>query len=138
MSSIATLYVVKAADLPDFVARGVEVEEEYFWAGENLLFLIDHLWQTKGISLFSVAHHDLEVALNTDSASATIIVGPEHRPLLGRLHPSNHDLAELRHALVLRGVPPREAGPAAVDGLTLLYNELLSLPDDSVLVIHVS
>ncbi len=125
-------------DLPHFAERGVEVDEEYFWAGENLLFLIDHLWQVKGMSLFSVAHQALERRLNADESSATIIVGQEHRPLLDRLDPSNHDLAELRQALVYRGVSPREAGPAAVDGLTLLHDQLLALPDDSVLVIHVS
>ncbi|WP_117209287.1 hypothetical protein [Allorhizocola rhizosphaerae] len=131
------LLLVHAADLPQLKPYE-ELEDEYFWAGENLLFVIDYLWREKGISLFSIAHHDLERRLNdANPSSATIIVGPEHKPLLDKLHPSNHDPADLRRALIYRGVSPREAGPAAVDGLKLLYDQLLALPDDSVFVIHV-
>lgn len=138
MAPVASLYVVNVANISAYSERGQEIEDAYFWSGSNLLFLIHYLWQERGISLFSVAYHDLERRLNHDGESATIIISAEHKPLLEQLHPSNHDVAELRRALIARGVASPEAAVSAVDGLTLLHEQLSALPDDCALVIHVS
>ncbi|HZM80450.1 MAG TPA: hypothetical protein VFC19_32335 [Candidatus Limnocylindrales bacterium] len=151
MPSIASLFVVAVADLPSIVAAGSdgllealegygrEIEDAYFWSGDNLLVMVQHLWRSKGISLFSVAHQRLERSLNGDSASAAVlIIGAEHKELLPKLDPSTHDLASLTAGLVAWGVPPTEARIAVRDGLALLHHQIAALPDGSVLVIHVA
>lgn len=154
MPSIASLFVVAVADLPLIVTEssdgsdglydalerhGHEVEDAYFWAGDNLLVMIQHLWRGKGISLFSVAHQREERSLNGDSgAAAVLIIGAEHKELLPKLDPSTHDLASLTAGLVAWGVPPAEARIAVKDGLALLHHQIAALQDDTVLVVHVA
>lgn len=149
MSSTASLYVIRLADLPIVVAAGPdgafealqecghEIEDAYFWSGHNLLFVIQHLWRSKGISLFSVAHQAEENLLNDDSGNAVIIVGAEHKPLLPQLDPSTHDPHDLVVGLAAWGVSAAEATLAVTDALTLLHEQITHLPDDHVLIIHV-
>lgn len=151
MPSIASLFVVSVADLPSVVAaraegvfealerHGHEIEDAYFWPGDNLLVMIQHLWRSKGISLFSVAHQREERSLNDDSgAAAVLIIGAEHRQLLPKLDPSTHDPTLLISGLVAWGVAPAQARLAVRDGLALLHHQLATLPDDAVLVVHVA
>lgn len=151
MPSTAALYLVALADLPSIVAAGPqgmpetlerhghEIEDAYFWSGDNLLVMIQHLWRTKGISLFSVAHQREERALNGDSGTAAVlIIGAEHKELLPKLDPSTHDTSSLVASLVAWGVAPAEARIAVRDGLALLHHQIATLPDDSVLVVHVA
>jgi hypothetical protein len=158
MPSIASLFVVAVADLPSVVAAGIsggsdavfdalerygrEIEDAYFWSGDNLLVMIQHLWRSKGISLFSVAHHREERSLNGDSdgdgPAAVLIIGAEHKQLLPKLDPVTHDFAPLTAGLVAWGVAPAEARLAVRDGLALLHDQIAALPDDAVLVLHVA
>jgi hypothetical protein len=151
MPTIASLFVVAVTDLPSLVAAGPaglpdaleqhghEIEDAYFWSGDNLLVMIQHLWRSKGISLFSVAYQREERALNGESGTAAVlIIGPEHKALLPKLDPSIHDLASLTAGLVAWGVPPAEARIAVKDGLALLHHQIAALPDESVLVVHVA
>lgn len=154
MPSIASLFVVAVTDLPLIVREssdgsgdlynalerhGHEVEDAYFWAGQNLLVMIQHLWRSKGISLFSVGHQREERLLNGDSGTAAVlIIGPEHKELLPKLDPSTHDLSSLTAGLVAWGVAPAEARIAVKDGLALLHQQIATLEDDTVLVVHVA
>jgi len=155
MPSVASLFVVAVADLSSIVAAagtsgsggvfdaleryGREIEDAYFWAGDNLLVMIQHLWRGKGISLFSVAHQREERSLNGDSETAAVlIIGAEHKQLLPKLDPVTHDLAPLTAGLVAWGVPPAEARLAVRDGLALLHDQIAALPEDAVLVLHVA
>jgi hypothetical protein len=150
MPSVASLFVVARADLPSIVAagpdglldileqHGQEVEDAYFWSGDNLLVMIQHLWRSKGISLFSVAHQREERSLNGDSATAAVlIIGSEHKELLPKLDPSTHDLTSLTAGLVAWGVAPAEARLAVRDGLALLHQQIATLENESLLIIHV-
>jgi len=151
MPTIASLFVVPVNDLPAIVAAGSdglletlerhgrEIEDAYFWSGDNLLVMIQHLWRSKGISLFSVAHQREERSLNDESGTkAVLIIGAEHKELLPKLDPSTHDLASLTAGLVAWGVAPTEARVAVRDGLALLHQQIATLPDASVLVLHVA
>lgn len=151
MPSIASLFVVPVHHLPLIVSAGTEglydaleqhgqeVEDAYFWAGDNLLVMIQHLWRSKKISLFSVAHQREERSLNGDSSTAAVlIIGPEHKELLPQLDPSTHDLTSLTAGLVAWGVTPAEARIAVRDGLALLHQQIAILPEDSVLIVHVA
>jgi hypothetical protein len=151
MPSVASLFVVSVADLPLIVTAGPsglydalerhghEVEDAYFWAGHNLLVMIQHLWRSKKISLFSVAHQREERALNGDTDSAAVlIIGSEHKELLPQLELSTHDLSSLTAGLVAWGVKPAEARIAVRDGLALLRHQIAALSDDAVLVVHVA
>lgn len=148
--SIASLFVVPVAELPRVVAagpdsvleslerHGLEIEDAYFWSGNNLLVMIQHLWRSQKISLFSVARQREERALNgEDSRAAVLIIGPEHKPLLPQIDPATFDLAPVVAGLVAWGVAPAEAQLSVRDGLTLLHHHIAALPDDSVLIIHV-
>jgi hypothetical protein len=164
MRSIASVYLVPVAALPavaEAVAQagtraevraearaagllealdryGREIEDAYFWSGENLLLVIQYLWRANGISLFSTAYQRFERALNPDDQTgAVLIMGAEHKPLLPRIDPSNHDMSGLTKALAAWGVPPAEARLAATDALALLHEQLAALPEEAVLVIHV-
>jgi hypothetical protein len=151
MPSVASLFVVRVADLPLIVAAGSdgvydalerhgrEIEDAYFWNGHNLLVMIQHLWRSKKISLFSAAHQREERALNGDSdTAAVLIIGAEHKQLLPQLDPSTHDLTSLTAGLVAWGVKPAEARIAVQDGLSLLHQQIAALPEDALLFLHVA
>jgi hypothetical protein len=151
MPSIASLFLVAVADLPLIVATGPddvfealerhghEIEDAYFWSGDNLLVMIQHLWRAQGISLFSTAHQREERSLNGDSGPpAVLIIGAEHKELLPKLDPSTQDQASLVAGLVAWGVAPAEARIAVRDGLALLHQQISTLPEDTLLILHVA
>jgi hypothetical protein len=149
MSPVASIFVVDAADLPAIAAagpggaikalrsRGQELEDEYFWSGDNLLMIIQSLWRIRKISLFSVTHQRVERALDGGEASAVIIVGPEHKPLLPKLDPSTYDGADLVKALVAWGVSRTEALASVRDALAMLHQRVGELEEGQALAIHV-
>ncbi len=149
MSSVATLHLLRTPDLPTVVAAGpsgllailrdigAEADDEYFWPGEHLLFVIQQLWHRDQVSFFSSLYPHEERALN-DDARVTFLIGEEHRELLPRLQPSLQDSSELAKGLVARGVRSAEARLAARDAVTLLCEQIAALPPGCLLVLHVA
>jgi hypothetical protein len=146
---LAQLFLIRLTDLPTVAAAGPagvvtalrqvghEFEDAYFWPGHDLLFTVQHLWQAKGVSLFSLVHQEEERLLTDERTGVTIIIGPEHKALLPKLNPALHDPQEFVAALVGWGVAAAEATLAAPDALELLYEQISVMPDDCLLVIHV-
>lgn len=149
MSTVACFYVVGTADVPALAAAGPaglatalragwqEIDDEFFWPGEHLLFVIEQLWHADRISLFSAAFPQEERMLNDDSR-VTFLVGAEHKELLPMLVPSIQDSSPLTMGLVAKGVRPAEARLASRDAVTLLYQQIDAIQHGEVLVIHVS
>jgi hypothetical protein len=138
MSSIASVYIAKQADLPEIAAAGLEhlgelaqeVEDAYDWSGRVLYFLIESL-EEQGISLSSAEFGDVEEALEA------FVIGPDRKVLLPQLDPDANDPAEVRAWLADWDMDFEEAGEAGIDALTMLHEQISALPDDSVLIVHI-
>jgi hypothetical protein len=136
MSSVASVYVAKQADLPEITAAGpvslVElarrVEDAYDWSGRVLYFLIESL-EEQGIQLSSAEFGDVEEALEA------FVIGPDRKELLPRLDPEANDPEEVRAWLADWDMEFDEAGEAGIDALAMLHEQISTLPDDSVLIV---
>jgi hypothetical protein len=139
MSSIASVYVAKQADLPEIAAAGLErlgelareVEDAYDWSGRVLYFLIESL-EEQGIQLSSAEFGDVEEALEA------FVIGPDRKVVLPQLDPEANDPDEIRAWLADWDMDFEEAGEAGIDALTLLHEQISALPDDSVLIVHIT
>lgn len=138
MSSIASVYIAKQADLPRIAAAGLEqlgelareVEDAYDWSGRVLYFLIESL-EEQGISLSSAEFGDVEEALEA------FVIGPDRKVLLPQLDPEANDPEEVRGWLADWDLDFEEAGEAGIEALTMLHEQISALPDDSVLIVHI-
>ena len=139
MSTIASVYVAKQADLPAIAAAGPErlsetaqeVQDAYEWSGRVLYFLIESL-EEQGIQLSSAEFGDVEEALEA------FVIGPDRKVLLPRLDPDANDPAEVREWLADWDMEFEDAGEAGIDALTMLHEQISALPDDSVLIVHIA
>jgi hypothetical protein len=138
MSSIASVYVAKQADLPEIAAAGLErlvelareVEDAYDGSGRVLYFLIESL-EEQGIQLSSAEFGEVEEALES------FVIGPDRKVLLPRLDPGANDPDEVRAWLADWDLDFEEAGEAGIDALSMLHEQISALPDDSVLIVHI-
>ncbi|HZM77608.1 MAG TPA: hypothetical protein VFC19_17965 [Candidatus Limnocylindrales bacterium] len=139
MSSIASVYIAKQADLPEIAAAGLgrlgelatQVEDAFDWSGRVLYFLIESL-EEQGIQLSSAEFGDVEEALEA------FVIGPDRKVLLPQLDPEANDPAEIRAWLADWDMDFEEAGDAGFDALTMLHEQISALPDDSVLIVHIT
>ena len=141
MSTVASVYVVKSADLPGILEGGVEklyealpeqaeeLEDAFLWSGWVLYWVLDYLSQ-EGVDLAS-ARFDVP-----EDAIGMTIVEPAAKALLPRLDPLTHKPTTLRAALARRGTKFDEVELAAFDALSMLYDAIEALPEDCVLVIE--
>lgn len=138
MSSIASVYVAKQADLPEIVAGGPErlgelareVEDAYDWSGRVLYFLIESL-EEQGIRLSSTEFGEVEEALEA------FVIGPDRKVLLPRLDPDANDPQEVREWLADWDMDFEEAADAGMDALVMLHEQISALPGDSVLIVRI-
>ena len=138
MSSVASIYVAKQADLPEISAAGLEglhelareVEDAYDWSGRVLYFLIESL-EEQGIQLSSAEFGDVEEALEA------FVIGPDRKVLLPQLDPEANSPEEVRGWLADWDLEFEEAGEAGIDALAMLHEQISALPDDSVLIVHI-
>jgi hypothetical protein len=138
MSSVASVYVAKQADLPEITAGGVaclpelaqEVPDAYEWSGRVLYFLIESL-EEQGMRLSSAEFGEVEEALEA------FVIGPDRKELLPRLDPEANDREEVRAWLADWEMDFDEAGEAGIDALAMLHEQISALPGDSVLIVHI-
>jgi hypothetical protein len=148
VSSIASLHVLKAGDLPAVVSAagsgrageavrrlGRRYGEEYGWSGYVMLNVVDSL-DALDMSLESPALRAASDAINQDHDHTTLI-SSDARAFLDRLDPVAYEPGELLDGPVELGLDDEEAHDAMGQTLSLLRDAIAGLSDDEVLVLHV-
>ncbi|MEU4625192.1 hypothetical protein AB0G04_35115 [Actinoplanes sp. NPDC023801] len=148
MSSIASLYIVKASDLPAIVNAagsasaqevvhqfGEEIGEEYGWSGYVMLNVLESL-ETLNVQLESPGLHQASGAINADH-DFTLLITSDAKALLGRLDPTAYEAADLLDGLIELELDDEEARYAMEETLSLLRDSIARLSDDEVLLLQI-
>lgn len=138
MSTIASVYLVNAADVSAMAEAGQEwlwdnaeeIEDAYLWSGVALLYVMESL-RRRGVVLTSPQYEDAAKALGVE------ILGPDRREILPQLDAAAYGADELRSLITSWGMHFEEANMAADDALGMLHEQVTALPADSVLVVHI-
>ncbi|GIE33702.1 hypothetical protein Ait01nite_067470 [Actinoplanes italicus] len=147
MSAIASLHIVKAADLPEIVGaagEGLAYEaidrvgrangDDYAWSGHVMLNVLTSLDELD-IMLASPSLQEASDAINADYDGVTLI-DSSAKAFLDRLEPAAYRPADLVDLAEL-GLDDEETGYAMEDTLTLLRDTIAGLADDEVLLLHI-
>jgi hypothetical protein len=147
VSAIASLHIVKAADLPELVSAageglardvrdrvGRETGDDYAWSGYVMLNVLTSLDELD-IALASPSLQEASDAINAGYDDVTLIDSGA-KAFLDRLDPATYQPADLVDLADL-GLDDEETGYAMEDTLTLLRDTIAGLADDEVLLLHI-
>ncbi|MEU8664452.1 hypothetical protein [Actinoplanes philippinensis] len=148
MSSIASLYIVKADDLPAILDAvdaeltweaveqyGAEPDEDYHWSGNVMSSVLDNL-AARDVILESSRLREAAETINRD-LDYTILIDGEAKGLLDRLDPAGYEPGALVAGTVALRLDGEEARHATDDTLSLLRETITRLADDDILLIHI-
>jgi hypothetical protein len=148
VSSVASLYIVKASDLSAIVSAagsaragevvhqfGEEIGEEYGWSGYVMLNVLESL-ETLNILLEGPGSHEASEAINADYDHTSLITS-DAKALLGRLDPTAYEPADLLDGPIELELDDEEARYAMEETLSLLRDSIARLSDDEVLLLHI-
>jgi hypothetical protein len=148
VSSIASLHLVKIADLPAIVSAagsaraweavqefGREPGLEYDWSGYVMMNVLDSL-DAFNVTLASPALQEAATAINADYDYTTLITS-DAKTFLDRLDPAAYETGALLDGPIKLGLDDEESRYAVEDTLALLRGTITGLADDEVLLLHI-
>ena len=138
MSQIASLYIVKAADLlaGRFTSAAVE-KIDYKWSGYTFIILSAYSEEI-GLDWDKLEHHDLSIALSEKTGTwITLFSIHDKQSVLSELNPAVLSLDELENfALAFSG--DKGFGNAIFDAVKILNASLNKIDEESVVLLEVT